>query len=365
MESLRETPLFLKHKELGAKMGPFGGWNMPIQYSGIVDERNWCRTQSALFDICHMGEFYFKGSIEKSGIDSAFSMSLWKIKPGRCKYGFLLNNKGGVIDDLIVYRLSEDELMIVVNAATSDNDFQVIKKSITGSYAEFTDISSETAKLDLQGPLSGDVLFECIDPDAAGLGYFRFKKHHFAGSEIIVSRTGYTGELGYELYIPRDSAPQVWDTLLADERVAPAGLGARDILRLEMGLSLYGHELTEDITPVEACLEMFVDYSGDFTGKEALEAQKEAGLKRQKVAFKTTSRRSPREGYEIFVDNRKVGVVTSGTFSPASNTGIGLGYITPEFTAEGTKVVLSKGKIKIDAVIADLPFYKDGSARKK
>ena len=240
-------------------MAPFGGWNMPIQYEGILAEHRWCREKAALFDICHMGEFLYQGDIVGGGLEDVFTFSVTSIPVGRSRYGFLLNEQGGVIDDLIVFRLAEDEVMIVVNAATAGNDFAVIHSRLKAG-AQFTDISDATGKLDLQGPLSRDVMADLLGRNIATIPYFKFITMDILGSEAIVSRTGYTGELGYEIFLPAEKAVELWDFLLEDPRVKPAGLGARDLLRLEVGYSLYGSDLDEATTPLEAGLEGFVNF---------------------------------------------------------------------------------------------------------
>jgi len=233
-ELLQLTPLHSRHRALGALMAPFGGWDMPIQYEGIIAEHRWCREQAALFDICHMGEFLFVGDIVAGGLEDLFTFSVTAIPVGRSKYGFLLNEQGGIIDDLIVFRLGLNEAMIVVNAATAPNDFNVIQSRLRGG--QFTDISSITAKLDLQGPRSREVLVDLLGGWVAEIPYFRFVRQTVLGSPAIVSRTGYTGELGYEIFLPTDTVGELWDRLLADPRVKAAGLGARECAAPGSGL---------------------------------------------------------------------------------------------------------------------------------
>jgi len=344
-------------------MAPFGGWNMPIQYKeGILAEHRWCREQAALFDICHMGEFLYRGDFSSGGLEDIFTFSVASIPEGRSRYGFLLNNDGGIIDDMIVFRLGKNEAMIVVNAANAANDFDVINKRLT-SDAEFIDISAATGKIDLQGPLSKNVLSDLFGPEAASIAYFRFLQMDILGSRAIVSRTGYTGELGYEIFFPLEKTPELWDRILADPRVKPAGLGARDILRLEMGYSLYGNDIDETITPLEAGLSAFVNLDKEFVGKEALLRKAEKRPVRNKVAFQIESRRSPRKGYEIWKDDCYIGIVTSGCFSPMLGCGIGLGLVTAEGCEPGMKLVISHGATFMEATTCDLPFYKNGSIR--
>jgi len=363
MDQLRETPLVTRHRERNALMAPFGGWNMPIQYEGILAEHRWCREKAALFDICHMGEFLFQGDIVLGGLEDVFTFSVAGIPEGRSRYGFLLNEQGGIIDDLIVFRLAPQKVMIVVNAATAENDFRVIRSRLRDG-ARFEDISAATAKLDPQGPLARDVMIDLAGPAVGGLPYFRFAVMDLLGSEAIVSRTGYTGELGYEIFLPTEKVVALWDRLLEDPRVKPAGLGARDLLRLEVGYSLYGNDLDETITPLEAGLESFVNFDKKFVGRDALLAQRAAGLRRSKVAFRVNSRRSPRHHYEIWSGGERAGTTTSGGYSPMLGCGIGLGLVRPAAAAPGTRLAIRHDNIEIPATSCELPFYRDGSVRR-
>jgi len=362
MEELKNTPLVDEHIRLKALMAPFGGWNMPIQYEGILAEHRWCREQVALFDICHMGEFLYRGDIEAGGLEDVFTFSVKSIPVSRSRYGFLLNERGGVIDDLIVFRLAEDEAMVVVNAATIDNDFAVIGSRLRGG--EFRNVSAETGKLDLQGPLSRQVLTEKFGPEIGRIPYFKFIRTEILGVPAIVSRTGYTGELGYEIFLPAGKVKELWDLLLADARVKPAGLGARDVLRLEVGYSLYGSDIDETTTPLEAGLDAFVNFDKEFVGKEALLRQKKDGLTRLKAAFLVGSRRSPRHHYEICFEGETVGAVTSGVFSPMLGCGIGIGFVKPEMAVIGVPLTIRHEKVTMDATVCELPFYQGGSLRK-
>ena len=361
MDELKSTPLLAEHERLKALIAPFGGWNMPIQYESIIAEHRWCREKTALFDICHMGEFLFRGDIIAGGMDNVFTFSVSSIPVGRSRYGFLLNDRGGITDDLIVFRLAEEEAMVVTNAATIDKDFKAITARLTGG--ELKNISPETGKLDIQGPLSRDVLVGMFGPEISGIPYFRSIMMKILDSDAVVSRTGYTGELGYEIFIPSEKTVDLWELLSSDERVRPAGLGARDLLRLEMGYSLYGSDIDEETTPLEAGLEQFVDFNRYFVGRDALLRQKNEGLKRVRVAFRTASRRSPRHNYDIFSGGARVGHVTSGAFSPMLGCGIGMGMVSPEAAITGTPIIINHENVSMDAVVCDLPFYKEGSLR--
>jgi len=362
MEELKTTPLVRQHEELKALMAPFGGWLMPIQYAGIIAEHKWCREQAALFDICHMGEFLFRGDIEASGLEDVFTFSVKGIPVGRSRYGFLLNDGGGVIDDLIVFRLAEDEVMIVVNAATIANDFAVIQSRLKPGHL-LNDITSATGKLDVQGPLARDVLVEQFGPEIAKIPFFKFIKTNILGVEALVSRTGYTGELGYEIFIDSGKVQELWERLLKDPRVSPAGLGSRDLLRLEVGYSLYGSDLDEETSPVAAELLAFVNLEKTFVGREALVKEQQVGPQKVKVAFKVSSRRSPRHHYQILSQGEEVGSVTSGAFSPMLGCGIGLGYVKPEVAKLGTTLVIKHDRVEMEATVVELPFYSGGSLR--
>ena len=360
---LKATPLFNEHLKLKARMVPFAGWNMPVQYAGIIAEHTHTRTQVSLFDICHMGEFYIKGEPEGSGLARIFSFPIRDMSVGKCRYGPMLNERGGIKDDLIVYRLSSDEWMIVVNSATVEKDAAHIKGNLAKNTV-FEDRSDKTAKLDLQGPLAPDVVTALIHTDVTRLKYYTFGHFDILGERNIISRTGYTGEAGYELYVSAEKAVSLWDHILGDERVRPAGLGARDTLRLEMGYSLYGQDVTEDTTPLEGGLQRFVDFSKDFIGKSALVKQKAEGVQKLLVAFKSDSRRAPRHDDSIFNNGKEIGKVTSGSFSPTLLCGIGLGYVDADYADTGRELTVKHGPAEMKVKIAERPFYKHGSARK-
>ena len=353
MEELLKTPLYARQQELKTKNVSFCGWDMPIQFDGIIAEHGYCRNDVALFDTSHMGEFFFKGDIKTSGINEATSINLEALNIGKCKYGFLLNDQGGVIDDLIIYKLSEDELMIVVNASRREIDFDTLNSRITN--ASLQDKSIEYAKLDVQGPKSKEILEKYFDVALDELKFFSFVKTKVFGSDCILSRTGYTGELGFELYVDATTSVQLWDALILDG-AKPAGLGARDILRLEMGYSLYGNDLNEEITPLEANLAMFVNLGREFIGKEALEKQKDDGLKRILLPFKTTTRRSARKDFEVYQNDKKIGFVTSGAYSPILNVGVGLAMIDTDGFDKNQSIELRDKRSSLEANISSLPF---------
>ncbi len=366
-EDLRNTVLCEEHVKLGARMVPFAGWNMPVQYKkGILAEHQHTRESVSLFDICHMGEFRVFGPGAREALDRVLARPVFDQPYGSCRYNFLLNENGGVIDDLIVYYMGEDDYFIVVNASRIGSDAEQIRTNLPDGVV-FVDISDETAKLDLQGPLSADVICAVTGLAAAELPkYFHWAWVEINGIRVLLSRTGYTGELGFELYFPADKAVELWRFLLTQPNVEPAGLGARDTLRLEMGMSLYGHELREDITPIEAgfgAMLKLQEYSErSFIGREAME-KKEGG--RTLVAVSVDGRRSAREGAEVFDgEGVLIGQVTSGGFAPSLNHAVALAYLDKPLM-QGSEVFMAAGKGTVMGTVSEVPFYKRGTARKK
>lgn len=363
MSELFTTPLNAWHKAQGAKMAPFAGWDMPIQYAGILAEHQHTRSAASLFDICHMGEFLLKGAGAAEALGRIATQDLATLAPGKCRYGFLCNEQGGVLDDCIVYRFEADSFMIVVNGACAVSDYQWISSHLPASL-KLEDISAATAKIDLQGPLSLDVVERVFAPELAAqirqLKYFSLVRTSWNGLPLIVSRTGYTGELGYELYLAWDKALDMWSALLTDERAKPAGLGARDTLRLEMGYPLYGHDLDAQHTPAEAGYAGMLTSAADYIGKAG------AALVRQKlVALRVPERRSARHQDQVLsVSGEPVGVVTSGSFAPSLGHSIALAFIQAE-AAEATEFALKTGRAELKAQRAELPFYLQGTARRK
>lgn len=358
IKDLKKTPLYERHVGSGAKMVPFSGWNMPVQYTGIIEEHLHTRGKAGLFDICHMGEFMLSGPKAAEDVDRLVTCRTGDMTIGQCRYGFLLNGSGGVIDDLIVFRMADDKYMLVVNAGTIEKDKDWILAGISGETV-FKDISEETAKIDVQGPLSAEILKEAAGGDITeGIKRFHFAKVDLQGTEIILSRTGYTGELGYELFIPVDECVKIWDMLIDVEGIKPVGLGARDTLRMEMGYSLYGNDIDEGRTPLEAGLDRFVDMGKEFIGKEGLSAQQEEGYSDILAGFVCEGRRSARSHFRVNCENNDVGEVTSGSFSPCLKKGIGLCYIDKKYSAAGQEIMLTDGRTEIKATVESLPLYK-------
>jgi len=361
---MKKTPLYNEHLALKAKMVGFHGWDMPLQYTGIIEEHLHTRNMVSVFDICHMGEFLIKGPNAAEDINHLFTSAVDSLKIGQCRYGFLLNEKGRILDDLITYRLDQNEFMLVVNAETKVNDAAWIKGHLSkGTFLE--DISDRTAKIDLQGPHSQEVLSSLIDLPLDGLKYFGFKSGKMRGIKSIISRTGYTGELGFELYFDIGSAVNIWETILNIKIVKPAGLGSRDTLRLEMGYPLYGQDINLEYTPVESGHMHLISMDKDFIGKPAIEKQVSKGAHQNLVGFILEGRQAVRPGYDIFCDNKKIGIVTSGSFCPSLKCAIGLGYVKPGFKNTGTELNFVSGRRQLSGQVAGLPFYKKGTVRRE
>lgn len=363
MSELLETPLAAWHRAHGAKMAPFAGWDMPIQYEGILAEHTHTRAAVSVFDICHMGQFVVRGEGAARLLALAVTHNLDTLKTGKCRYGFLLNPQGGVLDDLIIYRLGDDHFFLVVNAACAEGDFAVLTQRLPGL---IEDISARSGKIDVQGPASVDVLEKLLGENFHDLGYFSFRETTFAGKPLLVSRTGYTGELGYELYPPRDMALLLWEALLADERVKPAGLGARDTLRLEVGLGLYGHELDSEHTPAESGMGGMLTSAAPYTGHEHAREIRGQML----ISLTLDGRRTARNGDAVALPGNDgqpgevAGRVTSGSFAPSLGYAVALAFVDKAHVGREDFVLLS-GKSALPARRASLPFYTRGTARTK
>ncbi|MBI5415291.1 MAG: glycine cleavage system aminomethyltransferase GcvT [Candidatus Omnitrophica bacterium] len=360
-ETLKQTPLYNEHVALNARIVPFGGWEMPVQYEGILAEYEHTRKAVTLFDTCHMGEFLVHGGCRESGLDQIVTMSIADMPLKSCRYGMMLNDQGGVIDDLIVFREEKEKWFIVVNGATTAKDARHLRERLRQPEA-FEDISASIGKIDVQGPLSREVL-EKYAPGIGKLAYYTFDQFNLLGERVLISRTGYTGELGYEIYSSARTVGAIWRELLKNKEVNPAGLGARDVLRLEAGYSLYGHELNEDITPLEAGLDKSVDFTKDFIGKDALLTQRKEGLRRKITGFISDTRRAPRQDQRIYSrTGEAVGTVTSGTFSPFCQKGIGLGFVPLTCAQKGVTIYFAEDKNA--AKITGKIFYQNDSLKK-
>ena len=357
---MKKTPLAKVHEKLGAKMVDFGGWYMPVQYTTVIDEHVTTRTKAGLFDICHMGEFIVKGTDSKRFLQKILTNNLDKLYTGKAMYSLMCYENGTCVDDLFVYQLKENKFMIVVNSSTIDKDFEWLKRHSKEFDVSIINISEQTGKLDLQGPLSEKILRKLTNANLPSR--FHFVESDVAGIKTLFSRTGYTAEDGFELYFPIEETEKIWNAVMEAGKeygLKPIGLGARDTLRIEACYSLYGHELNEDITPVEAGLGWAVKTKKqDFIGRSVLKKQKESETERILIAFEMLDRGIPREHYEVFADGKEIGYVTSGTYSPAFRKPLGMALIKKEFSHPGDRINIKIRDKFYDAVVVKKPFYK-------
>jgi len=361
---LLRTPLYERHRALGARMVEFSGWEMPVQYSGILDEHRGVRERAGLFDVCHMGEFLVEGAGALTFLQWLVPNNVARLVDDQALYTQILRPDGGTLDDLIIYRRRDGLYMVVVNAGTMEKDWAWFSEHATGrAELSLQNVSAETGLLAIQGPRAQDILQTLTATPLATIAYYHSREGTVAGMPCIISRTGYTGEDGFELYCQAEHAAALWDALLeagASEGLLPAGLGARDTLRLEAGYCLYGHELTEEITPLEAGLGWTVklEKGADFIGREALLAEKAQGLRRRLVGIELTERGVPRAGYAISQGGAPVGALTSGVLAPSLGRPIGMGYMSGGDTSTGAEVAIEiRGKWASAQIVA-LPFYK-------
>jgi len=355
-ENLERTPLYACHVDLGARLVDFAGWEMPVQYAGVIEEHRAVRTAAGLFDVSHMGEVRVRGAGAESFLQRLTPNDVSKLVPGRAHYSGLLTDQGTYVDDLLIYRLAADDFLVVVNASNAPRDFEWIASRANGE-AEVTNECDRWALIALQGPKAKEIL-EPLAPGASAIRYYGFQQGTVDGRPALISRTGYTGEDGFELYVDPEHAAPLWRRLI-DAGASPAGLGARDTLRLEAAMALYGHEIDETTTPWEAGLDWVVKLDkGDFAGRDALVAQKAAGVPRRLVGFEVEGRGIARQGHAVLSGGAPVGAVTSGTWSPTFEKALGLAYVPPELAAPGTPLTLDvRGKALAARVVAT-PFYK-------
>ncbi len=344
-------------------MADFAGWDMPIQYAGILAEHEHTRTKVSLFDICHMGEFLVSGEGATEALAKVLTQNFETLHVGKCRYGFILNDEGKILDDLIAYRLEDESYMLVVNGARTSVDFAALKQNLPAQLS-LEDVSMKMAKLDLQGPESLAVLEACFGKDFHHIGYFCFDHDTFEDERVLISRSGYTGELGYELYLPWDKALSLWQKLLQNELVKPAGLGARDTLRLECGMPLYGHELDDQHTPIEAGFEKMLTSKAPFIGKEHIHNVKES-----LIALRIEGRRAARAGDKVALSGgdeagKEVGIITSGSFAPSLGYVIAFAWVDVNY-AQNTEFAIVTAKTSLPAKAVSLPFYEKGTARIK
>lgn len=359
---MKNTALTDLHIALGAKMVPFAGFNMPVQYSGINDEHETVRNGVGVFDVSHMGEFLVKGPKALELIQKISSNDASKLYDGKIQYAYLPNEEGGVVDDLLVYRIDEETYLLVVNADNIQKDWDWINKQNTMG-AELKDISERTSLFAVQGPKATDAINSLTDIDLSVMSYYTFQKATFAGVEnVLISATGYTGAGGFEIYVDSEHAKNVWDALFeagASFGIKPIGLGARDTLRLEMGFCLYGHEIDDQTSPLEAGLGWVTKFSKDFINSENLKKEKETGLKNKLIGFELIDRGIARQDYEIVnAEGEKIGRVTSGTQSPTLKKSIGMGYVQSAYAHEDGEIYILIRNNKIKAKITKPPFVK-------
>jgi len=353
---MQKTPLYDEHVRLGGKVVDFNGWALPVQFAGIVKEHMQCRTQVALFDCSHMGEYLVKGQDAIAKYDREIISDTNKIPLGRCRYGAILNDQGGILDDLITFRMAEDELYVVTNAGP----LAAVTSRFCDKNPGMTHISYETAKIDVQGPRAQEIVLKAGFAAAKSLKYFNATWTTWEGHKVLLSRTGYTGELGYELFMANDLAVKMWNVFL-DLGVEPAGLGARDTLRTEVGYNLSGQDFDSSITPLEANMESYIAWDTEFVGKAALKKKKDAGNWPVLVGIVTHSKQKPQHGFEVQHDGKIVGEVTSGTFGPSLGHGVGLARVPAALSKPGTKLTCGPRGLEIE--VAATPFYKDGTCR--
>lgn len=360
--SLKNTALTHVHEKLGAKMVPFAGYNMPVQYSGLLDEHQTVRTALGVFDVSHMGEFWVTGKGALDLIQKVTSNDASKLFDGKVQYSCLPNETGGIVDDLLVYRFGPERYMLVVNASNIEKDWNWIRK-YNSFDAELKDVSEETSLLAVQGPKALEAMQTLTDMDLVGMEYYSCKQGKFAGIDnVIVSTTGYTGAGGCEIYFPNEHAETIWNAVMkAGEPfgIKPIGLGARDTLRLEMGFCLYGNDIDDNTSPLEAGLGWITKFTKEFVNSASLKAQKEAGVTQKLVGFELIDKGIPRHGYDVVdAEGNKIGVVTSGTQSPSLNKPIGMAYVPTALSKAGTEILISIRGKALKAVVTAMPFYK-------
>ena len=352
---LRRTPLYDEHKSLGARLVDFSGWEMPVQYEGIKAEHQAVRRAAGLFDVSHMGEVFFRGPDAETAVGRLVTRDVSRLDEGQAGYSAVCYEDGGTVDDVLVYRRPED-FLVVVNAANREKDLDHFRENTGDLDVDLADESDDWALLALQGPEAADLLQNLTDADLSNLKAFRFTEGEISGAATIISRTGYTGEDGFEIFVRPDDAPQVWRELL-EAGATPAGLGARDTLRLEAGMCLYGNELDPETTPLEAGIGFAVhlDKEQEFIGQHELRKEKEEGLRKKLVGFEVEGRGIARHDYPVKVEDETVGRVTSGTLSPTLNKAIGLALVFPG-VEDRFEVVIRERPVKAHTV--PLPFYK-------
>jgi aminomethyltransferase len=366
-EILKKTPLNAAHRELGGRMVDFGGWDMPVQYpAGVIGEHMATRTASGLFDVSHMGEICVEGSGAIDFVNRLVTNDVRNLVDGQAHYSALTNDDGGVVDDLLVYRFGAEKLFLVVNAGTTDKDWAWISSHHTDEdECKLTNASADFCQIAAQGPDATAIVQKLTETDLSAIKYYHFTEGMVDGVPSIISRTGYTGEDGFEVYAAPEYADQLWNKLLETGKygetggILPCGLAARNTLRLEASMSLYGHELGDDITPIEAGLGWITKLQkGPFTGSDVLVRQQETGLTRKIVGFEMVDPGIARDGFDIYVDDKKVGTVTSGSPAPFLKKNIGLAFLPTEFAIDGQEITIDVRGKRLAAKVVPTPFYK-------
>ncbi len=358
---LRRTPLYQVHKALGARIVDFAGWEMPVQYAGVMEEHKAVRSSCGIFDVSHMGEIEIAGPKAEQACNMVATNNAERLVDGKCQYTIICNESGMALDDTILYRINSEKFIFCVNASNVEKIYDWLCARV-GQVASVIDRSSEYGLIAFQGPKARGVLADITEDDTSVIKGFHFAFVTLCGVEVMLSRTGYTGEDGFEIFCPAASTAKIWNALMqagSDEGITPVGLGARDTLRLEMGYPLYGHELTEETTPVEAGLKRFISVDGgDYFGKEVIAGQLAGGTLRKLVGIEMIDKAIPRAGYPIMKDGVQVGEVTSGTFSPTLERPIAMAYLELPVSEPGTEVYINlRGKMRA-ARVAKLPFYR-------
>lgn len=356
---MQYTPLYEEYEKSGGKVVDFHGWGLPLQFRGILEEHRWVRQQAGIFDCSHMGEFLIRGAENISAFSNLVIGDMVKLAVGRCRYTTLLNDSGGIIDDCVALKLSPDTLFLVTNAGTLDQVDGLLKRHVP----EIENLSDLTAKIDVQGPLAPKVMVATGFNGVEALSFWAGGRFTWDGVDMIVTRAGYTGELGYEIFVPESAAVRLWQALNAQPETAPCGLGARDTLRTEMCYPLSGQDVDETRTPLEAGLDRFIAWDTPFPGKPALEAQRDSGDYQVLTPLRSADKRAPRHGFELRHDDAVVGEVTSGTFGPSIECGIGLGYIPAALAHAGAR--FEAGPRSLPVFVETAPLYKLATGRNR
>ncbi|MGA1196399.1 MAG: glycine cleavage system aminomethyltransferase GcvT [Candidatus Latescibacterota bacterium] len=362
MAMLKRTPLYNNHVSLDAKMVDFGGWEMPVQYSGIVNEHQSVREKAGIFDVSHMGEFEATGPDALPFLRKLTANDPTKLGIGRGQYSLLLNENGGTIDDIIVYRTGQESYLIVVNASNIDKDWQHVAQNASKfKNLKLTNQSDQYGLIALQGPLAEQYLSKHVDRALSEIGFFRIRQANFGNYKVRIARTGYTGEglNGFEIFTSTKDAPAIWEALIAHEEIIPCGLGARDTLRIEASLPLYGHELDDTTSPIEAGLDIFTAKDGNYIGSDIIQEQRKNGTKKTLIMLEMIDKGILRQGYELITSaDEPIGVITSGTIAPWINKSIGMGYVLTQYANIDTELWVHIRNRKLKAKVVPRPFFK-------